>query len=126
MSMGKIQVVLHPALPATCCVCNRSANGIVRFMDFQKDLDYYGAVVICEDCAKEMLDVLEFVPVARLQEELNANVVLMEKIRKLEDENERVRGALDSVLLVRPDLRDDDVDDSEDAEQTVGSGTLAN
>lgn len=115
---SKIQIVMHPALPATCAVCNKSANGIVKFLDFQKDLDYYGAVLICEDCGREMLDALDFAPVAQVTYRDQQIAELQQELQVVREENERVRAALDSVLVVRPDLRSngdrvDGVDSSE-------------
>lgn len=115
-TLSKIQVVFHPALPATCAVCRKSADGNTRFMDFQADLDYYGAILLCEDCAKEMLTLLKFVPVTEV-EERNAQIEFLHtRVQETQAENERLNSALDAILRVRPDLSDavhqsDSVDD---------------
>ena len=116
--MGKVQVILHPPLPATCVVCRKSADGVVRFLDFQASVDYYGAIVVCENCAGEMLDVLQFVPVAEKDNALNQVLVMEEAFLAVRAENANLRNALDSILVVRPDLNLDsgessDLDDSE-------------
>ena len=105
--MGKIQLTLNPMLPATCVVCGRSANGVVRFLDFQMQLEYYGAVVICEDCGKELVSVLDFVPAVALQEIQQEFEFTEDKLSTVREENERLRGALDSILLIRPDISSD-------------------
>lgn len=117
-TQSKYVLTKSPMLPAYCAGCRKSANGIVNFVDFQLDLDYYGAVVFCEDCAKEICGVLDMVPVADLFDAVAKIEALAAANRELTEENERVRAALDSILSVRPDLRsdsdrDDDVDNSE-------------
>lgn len=124
-TISKIQVVKHPPLPATCAVCNRSANGNVDFLDWNLSLDYYGAVLLCEDCAREMVSILGFAPVAEVENRNEQIENLTLRNRELVEENDRVRAALNSVLVVRPDLRVDgnqsDDLDSEDTENgTVG------
>lgn len=120
---SKIQFVLHPPLPGTCVVCNKSANGETRFLDFGAQLDFYGAILMCEDCGKELVDILDFVPVAQVKyrDKQIENLVVMN--RELKDENDNIRAALNAVLVVRPDLRPDsdspgDVDSKNDGQGT--------
>lgn len=126
-TVSKIKVVKHPALPATCAVCYRSADGVVDFLDWQLSLDYYGAVLVCEDCAREMLVVLGFAPVAEVTSRNEQIENLTIRNRELVEENERVRAALNSILAVRPDLRSDsdgnDDLDSENSQAGIERGT---
>lgn len=118
---SKLQVLYHPPLPATCAVCGKSANGKTRFLDFQKDLDYYGAVVICEDCFKEGLEVLDYVPVAQVQRALEEITTLQAQLETAEAERDRYRGAIDSLRSVRTDL----LSDSDSADNVDGTDTEA-
>lgn len=105
---GRIQMTLSPMLPATCAVCNRSANNEVRFIDFAKNLDYYGAIVICESCIVEAAELFDCAPVAlanHLAEEVES---LREILQEVQENNVRLNTTLDSLLLLRPNLFSDD------------------
>ncbi len=100
----RITITRQPPLPSRCCICNFSADGTRRFLDFEMSLDIYGAVVICEACVAPVAQLFGYV----LSTELNsANVVidiLENKIAELQDNNERLNATLDSILHLRPDL----------------------
>lgn len=121
---GKIQLTLQPALPATCAVCNKSANNSTKFIDFAKDLDYYGAVVICEDCVREALELLECVPVALVNEANEQLAVLHDRIQEVQAENVRLNNTLDNILSLRPGLSefDSSVTESDDSSPEETSG----
>lgn len=125
---GRIVVVTEPALPATCVVCARSANGAIKFIDFNVSLDWYGSVVICEDCCKEALGVLDYTP----------NINFTNKVQELEEtraqlevalsELVKYKSALDGLSFIRPDLDPlgvDDVVESEDVAEAVGPSESA-
>lgn len=119
---GKIQATLTPMLPATCVACRKSANGVTKFLDFQADVDYYGAIVICEDCAREMLDVLGFVPVALVESLRDRLEIQKIELNTVREENERLRGAFDSILVVRPDIDVPVCMDDEGSNESIDSG----
>lgn len=121
---GRIFVVTEPPLPATCVVCRRSANGAVKFIDFNLQLDYYGAVVFCEDCIKESLHVLDFIPTEKLQEVIEALTRTVEELEVVKDERDKYKSALDGLSFIRPDLNPlvvDDGNESEDSVESVGA-----
>lgn len=95
MSQEKIQVTTTPALPSKCAVCQTMAKGITRFIDFGEDLDFYGAIVICELCvvnAAEQLGTL--VPVAKFK---SAEATADNFLQRLREANEKV-DALESLI----------------------------
>lgn len=72
-----------------------------------------------------MLAVLDFAPVASLQNVVHWNTKLSLENLELKQENERLRNAIDSVLILRPDLSDTVSDftismDSQDATEADG------
>lgn len=124
----KIQKTNNPPLPGTCIVCAKSYNGNVAFLDFNLSLDWYGAVLFCEDCAGEMVSVIDFCPVAERSALENEVKLLHDKITELQDNNVRLNSTLDNLLAVRPSLRgDSDLSDesphSDDEESATDSST---
>jgi hypothetical protein len=59
---AKIQLTNDPPSPMLCTCCGKNANGKIPFVDFNASVDYYGAVVLCIDCAKEAAALVGFVP----------------------------------------------------------------
>lgn len=123
---SKITLTKDPMAPACCAVCNKSSNGSTRFADFQRDLDYYGVVLICEDCSRELVVLLDFVPREQLETFVAANEKLVNENIELREENARVRAALDAIFRVRPDLDDSSSKsvnlDRSDDERDAGGG----
>lgn len=101
---SKYQIVTSFPLPGTCAGCNKSANGSTRFVDFQLQLDWYGAVAFCEDCCKEMLICFDFVESSKLSDAYQEIKSLSDINRDLEAQNASLRSAVDSILAIRPDL----------------------
>lgn len=98
--MSRVALITEPALPATCCICSRSANGIVQFIDFNFNLDYYGAVVICTDCIKESLELIEVDKIINLQAEL---VAKQEELNNVTARLDAYSSVVDSLNSIRPD-----------------------
>lgn len=51
---GKYKLTVEPALPSKCTGCGFDADGRKEFLDTTASLDFYGAVLFCEDCVREM------------------------------------------------------------------------
>lgn len=119
---GRVQLTLDPALPATCLICSRSSDGKINFVDFNLNFDYYGAVVICEDCIRECLQVVENKKVALLQDEVNS---LRHDLSVAEGKINAYAAAFDGISLIRPDIVSVDSGDdlgSEESPETENSG----
>ena len=52
--IGKFKLTVQPALPSKCTGCGFDADGRKEFIDTTMSLDFYGAVLFCEDCVREM------------------------------------------------------------------------
>lgn len=78
--LGKFVVIngSPPALPGCCFLCSTAKQGI-RYIDPRRDLEWHGAIYICEECAIEMgqnLGMLDFGMSADL---LDDNRILTER-----------------------------------------------
>lgn len=95
MSSEKIQVTTTPALPSLCAVCHTHAKGVTRFIDFGSDIDYYGAIVICELCIVNAAETLgTLVPVAKYDQAVVSGQGYFDR---LVAEKEKVK-ALESLI----------------------------
>ena len=88
---NRFPIVDNPPQPAKCAGCfGEDINGR-RFVDTGTSLDYYGAVLICTDCADAIAYSLGFVPVAEVEQSvealdaaLNREAILLNKLEVLE------------------------------------------
>jgi hypothetical protein len=115
---GRVKLVTEPALPATCAVCVRSANGAIKFVDFNASLDYYGAIVICEDCIKECMSLLDTIPKQDLLDLSEMYDRLQKELEVAQSELDRYKSFVDALNLVRPDVNSSDVADGNESEVT--------
>jgi hypothetical protein len=120
-SSGRVVLVTEPALPATCVICTRSADGAIRFVDFNFSLDYYGAVVICEDCLKECLGLLDYTANINFTNKVDELVAKQEELDRVTDELNKYKSALDGLSFIRPDLNPLNVDSSNKSEESDDS-----
>jgi len=91
--MSRVALTTAPMLPSKCVICAKDADGIVQFIDFAADLDYYGAIVICEHCVRECIELLD-APVAALREQL---VAKEEELEAIKNEYSDYRRAVNTV-----------------------------
>lgn len=116
MVQGKIFINNAPPLPAKCAVCNNDfkPNG-PRAIDFGTDLDYYGAILICELCMTNAAELIELVPVARYNE-VEGNLNVAAELLVIANRKNRILESfvaayfsdpdfsIDSLLSAHPDL----------------------
>lgn len=121
---GRIHIVTEPALPATCVVCRRSANGAVKFIDFNFSLDYYGAVVLCEDCIKESLSLLDYTPNINFTNKVEELVAAQEELRQVKNERDKYKSVVDSLRIVGV-IGNFDGDESKDTDEATGESESA-
>lgn len=105
MTMSKYSVTYAPPLPAKCAGCGADALGHNRFIDLTLSLDFYGAVLLCESCAKEMVGLIDFCPVAERDDALHDLQSAQEKIEELVEEIGTLNGVISSFnyLANRPE-----------------------
>jgi hypothetical protein len=115
--MSRVALITEPALPAECVICKRSANGKVQFVDFNASLDYYGAIVICEDCIKETLRLMGFSDrgvnerlIESLGRQQKINTELLAKLDKYESVVVNLQEVRPDLKLVEPEPEDEQID----------------
>jgi hypothetical protein len=129
---SRVTVIDTPvADPGVCCLCGTAGGDNRKFVDFGKQLDWYGAVYFCETCFAEMSEALGFIPVAKFDE-------LHLSYRNLVIENDRInqkfgkllnafRGLLDDESADIPESNSDPVDIVEESNRLLESiGQAAN
>lgn len=104
----KITITQYPPLPSLCCICNFSADGKRRFLDFQMSVDIYGAVAICEECIAPVAKLFGFVSIDRLETSEAHLEAALQNVEGFRRQNERLNVTLDSIFSIRPDLADRD------------------
>jgi hypothetical protein len=115
-------------------VCGKSADGQVRFVDFGVSLGYddreamglttLGSVVICEDCTKNVLEVMDYVTAQERDSLVQELEITQGELSVVRQENDRLRNAFDSIISVRPDLNGVAPSDSSDELDQELEGSL--
>jgi hypothetical protein len=99
-AVDRIQILERPmALPAKCIVC----GGVDRpVLDFQFDIEYYGAVYFCVECLTDVVSKIGYAPVAEVEaRELEARNVIGKSrdiVRQLEVEIADLHSRTDSMF----------------------------
>lgn len=97
--MDRIAVINTPvAAPGVCCLCGTSGGDDRTFVDFGKQLDWYGAVYFCNFCFTEVSQALNFIPVAKYSELHTEFRELLVKYNQLKARFEVINSALRNGL----------------------------
>jgi hypothetical protein len=81
---AKFQILTTVPLPRYCVACRMGADGRNQFVDLTMDLDYYGAVLLCRNCAEEIARVVGFESTAIIADKLLNHSELIEKLADAE------------------------------------------
>lgn len=94
VTTSKYQFVEQPAAPAKCIACNNDVKPDEPLIDTTASLDYYGAILFCISCAKELATLIGFVD----EDEINKEVELSNELaQRLAEEKKKVE-ALENVV----------------------------
>lgn len=98
---SKYTITNEPALPQKCSGCGMAAKGYNSFVDFNLSLDYYGAVVFCIDCCKEIVTLIGYCSVAERDQAL---AEVDDYAQKLTDAYTQIKALEDvvSAYFMRP------------------------
>lgn len=78
--------------PGVCFICNVGGGVDDRkFLDFGKQMKWYGAVYFCSECIKEIAQALDFYPAEVMKMLLESNGELVEANIKIKKEMESIR-----------------------------------
>lgn len=81
-----------PLLPGTCFICNIGSGVDDRkFLDFGKQLKWYGAIYFCSECVREIAEALNFYPAEVMEMLLESNGELVKSNSDLKAEMESIR-----------------------------------
>lgn len=102
---SRVAKVTYPALPSSCVICNKSANGEFEFVDWGVNVDYYGALTICQYCVINVLELFDYVSKERHDRILEEVARLRKLNTLLTEELEKYHNVVVSLDSVRPDLK---------------------
>lgn len=92
-SQSRIKILDRPILaPGSCCLCGSAGGDGRKFIDFGKQLDWYGAVYFCSECIREASEACGFIPVASFE--------------KLHDEYRRLQIRFDQMAIELKSVKD--------------------
>lgn len=96
---ARVLVIDTPvAAPGVCSLCGTAGGDGRKFIDFGKQLDWYGAVYFCETCFTEMAEALGLIPVAKYDELHLSYRALNIEHDKVVEKFGRLLGAFRSLL----------------------------
>lgn len=101
----RIQVLDFPkAAPGKCAICG-FAGGIEsderKFIDWGFDLDFYGAIILCEKCVECMANALGFASPWQIFAVEKLCSSLTDRVTELETENAGLRNSIGSFDFLR-------------------------
>lgn len=99
---GKVQVIQTLALPAKCAVCHAPADGIKQFVDFQLQIDMYGAVNFCVECLVPVAEACGFIPTKEFSDLAEVLQIALDRGIELEKDRDNLRELLDGLLAYSP------------------------
>lgn len=98
-AQSRIAILDTPILaPGVCSLCGSSGDDKRKFIDFGKQLDWYGAVYFCTICFAEMAQATGHVPVAEFNSLLNAHKTITSQLQVANDSNKAYKDALSSIF----------------------------
>jgi DNA-directed RNA polymerase subunit RPC12/RpoP len=75
---NRVQVLNVPLMaPGVCMLCGTAGIDNRTFVDFGKQVEWYGAVYLCSECIKEVAIAVGFIPVAEFDK-------LLEQLKEIE------------------------------------------
>lgn len=125
---AKFKILDTPvALPGYCAVCRSGKNDGRKYVDFDFDLDWYGAVYFCSHCLTECVYYLGWLNPDKHKELLEILAGLQEEISLIKEENVRLRDVISALGYINPSVRisgTDDVfsDERDKQESSIGDG----
>lgn len=111
---SRIKVLDTPVMaPGICSLCGSSGDGKRKFIDFGKQLDWYGAIYFCSECIREVAQSIDYIHISDfnlLHDKLRKSII---KFDQLQEEHRIIKDVL-SKLLSNCTCNSDSPDDSSD------------
>lgn len=122
---GRVQVLDAPIMsPGVCCLCGSAGGDHRKFIDFGKQLDWYGNVYFCSECIREVLTVLEYVSVDNFDKLHDSYRELSIRHEKLTIQYEAVKNAI-VVLGSTSDISSSGESDDSSDESSIPSDPVS-
>lgn len=97
--LSRVQVLDNPILaPGTCCLCGSAGGDGRKFIDFGKQLDWFGAVYFCSHCIAEVARSIGFIPVAAFDQLYSENRDLQIAFDQLKAKYESMDSGIRSIF----------------------------
>jgi hypothetical protein len=84
--------------PGTCSLCGSADGNDRKFIDFGKQLDWYGAVYFCSECMREVSEAIGYIPVDNFDRLHDSYRELTVKFDQLETSHGALKDAFRSLL----------------------------
>lgn len=97
--MSKYTLTTEPALPAKCIGCNNDVKPDFPLIDTSASLDYYGAILLCQNCVLEMAKLLDLVPETELHKEVQLGNELAVRLQEANKKVEALEGVVSAYGL---------------------------
>lgn len=101
-AQSRLKVLNNPELaPGICFLNGCVGDGERKFIDFGKNIEWYGAVYICTQCIVEVVEAADFVPVATFDKLHDAYRSLEIEHRQLQNRYAPFEEAINNVVESR-------------------------
>lgn len=106
-AQSRLTVLNNPELaPGVCFLNGCVGDGKRKFIDFGKNIEWYGVVYICTECIVEVAQAADYIPVAKFDELHNAHRQLMVKHNQLQAKYAPFEEAINNVVESRNSMPD--------------------
>lgn len=128
-AQSRLTVTDKPILaPGVCFLCGSAGDDKRKFIDFGKNIEWYGTVYICTQCVIEVSEAADYIPVANFNNLYDEHRELKIKYSQLEAKYKPFEEAISNVVESRTSVPDVDFDrlrsrisESEDSEEQRGN-----
>lgn len=101
-AQSRLKVLNNPELaPGVCFLNGCVGDGERKFIDFGKNIEWYGAIYICTQCIVEVVEAADFVPVATFDKLHDAYRSLEIEHRQLQNRYAPFEEAINNVVESR-------------------------
>lgn len=122
-AQSRYQILNTPVLaPGVCFTCGASDSEHGRvYIDFGKQIDWYGAVYLCSECIREVAEAIGFIPVDKFNNLYDDNKKLQILVDQANKSLENIRNVYADLFAGRVDVPSsfDDVSSTDSTDATT-------
>jgi hypothetical protein len=110
-AQSRLKVLANPELaPGVCFINGCVGDGKRKFIDFGKNLEWYGVIYICTECIVEVAQAADYIPVASFDALYAEHRKLQVTFDQLKVKYEPFEKAIHNVVESRTSMPDLDID----------------